>query len=298
MASVALSWLTSEGELQSKIRAGVGVLGGSALAFTLYKLNDIKTKHFYPISPEAKKIIQKSHLYALGSVAIASVPIATVGALGRTAVASVYTSIFTSGWTTVLALAGAAALCIMTVVYPKDKDPALKRGLWVTSSALVGGLCAPFVFLPPSFLSLVGGYTLSLAVPLSIATLFANNLLVLNIGAVFGMIFSSVIFKTEVLPKLFHRYSLNSILSYALLAAVVSSGLTLLITMNTIVRGTENAVEDAKGRMVPKEKGFGIDRLDPISNGFTIFLATLYVFLKLVWSAAKVLLKKKKKESR
>jgi len=141
-------------------------------------------------------------------------------------------------------------LACAAVTYPKEQNIKTKLGLWIGSALNVGFLAVPLFFSPGSVMTIAGGYTIGLMVPLSISAILANNFAFFNTCGAFSMLISTLLTGTQLRNAKFSGL-LAKVISGGLLVSVTTTAITLLYSMNLLINrmGSEEAEERANPKL-------------------------------------------------
>jgi len=203
-----------------------------------------------------------------------------------------YKSAFSSGSVLALTLGGTAGLACAAVTYPKEQNMKTKLGLWIGSALNVGFLAVPLFFSPGSVMTIAGGYTIGLMVPLSISAIVANNFVFFNSCGAFSMLLSTLLVGTQLRNAKFGGL-LSKIITGGLFVSVTTTAATLLYNMNLLIgrMGSEEAEEKEPTQSWTQWLMKGVDPSDEIAFGYIIALSWLYAYAKLLYDIGKMTVK-------
>jgi len=240
-----------------------------ALAGTFFGLRWINNRKSENTNFSDKLIatLRKTQRYTIGTLTLVTCPGVILRLMGTRIAEKIYIPLVENRWLTVMLLGASTVLGVVTFVYPRERL-LQKRLLWISSSLVIGAWLGPLFLLPQNFISVAAGYTLSLAIPMTLVSVVANNWLFLNVGSLVTCCWSVWLTHEFFLEK---KYGSGVNL---LLGVVASQGILLLLNMNRIVRLIEEDEEDS---------------VDEIQLALQLSTVTITTYLVITWKMLKAI---------
>jgi len=295
------------------VRAGVAVvLLGSGTAWLLLKM---KQGHYLgKITQETRLTLRKSSAFAVGSLALGSIPLFVLRQMEWSTVKPLYVDVlFRNRYTGVLTVLSTILLAVFAVIFPIRKNKSLKYELWASTCLAVGTVIAPIILTPRDPLTIASAYVLGLTLPIALTCAISPNFLFLNACALLTTSLSTAFMHQFAIPWVIHRrhhiagtvpYLPTGTLSTFLLGTVLMSGVLMMINTNLFVwhvqkshepKETKVEVKRRKGgvsrpKHVPLEEqeSWTIDGTDEVTNGMIIAGYSVFTFLQVWWEAVKL----------
>jgi len=302
----------------AKIGTAVILLGGGA-AWLLLKMR--QGHYLGKITQETRVCLRKSGAFAIGSLALGSIPVFAMRKLGWSTVKPLYVDIlFRNRYTGVITLVSVLLLAVFSVVFPVKKNKYTKYELWAATCLTVGTMLAPIVLTPSDILTITSGYVLGLTIPIAVTCAVSPNFLFLNAFALFSVSLSTIFMHHFAIPWVIHRrhqiagtvpYLPARTISTLLLSTALMCAVLMMVNVNLFV-GHVQKCHDAKNQTPDKSKArvkskggvarpkkhapleyeessWKIDGTDEVTNGIIIAGYSVFTFLQVWWEAMKLL---------
>jgi len=270
---------------------GAGLLFGGGSLWLLKLSTSLKA--FSKITPDTKKCLQQSVGYAGLSWVLGLTPVFILRRLGWDRIQYFYSEVlFRNPMTTVLSALLPILMAAVAVLFPKHLKNN-KHQLLVASSVSAGVILGPAFLQKRPFVTVAGGYTAGLILPIAASIALAPNFLTLNIASILGMAAGTVFMNKWGIPAVLEYNGVSETrrliaggLSNMMTSAVLSCAFFLLATVNAHVLYIQNCHMNQETEQNEKKKPwYTLDGTDPIANGIIMAGYTGFTFYRLLNAA-------------